>query len=151
MSDSIERRFWKKVRITPGCWTWTAALNNYGYGAIGSGGRGGPTLGSHRVSWEIHNGPIPYNFHVLHKCDNPKCVNPDHLFLGTHAENMADRDAKGRQSRTMGSAHGRAKLTEAQVLAIREDSRLHREISIEYGIDKAVVSRIKRRKLWAHI
>jgi hypothetical protein len=86
---------------------------------------------------------------VLHKCDNRLCVNPEHLFLGTNAVNMADKCAKGRQ--TKGEQHGPAKLTEAAVLAIRSDPRLLRVIAAEYNVQRQTVGKIKNRKLWAHL
>jgi hypothetical protein len=89
-------RFWSKVRITPECWLWTARHTRKGYGMFKQGSL---DRLAHRVAWEEVNGPIPPGLCVLHKCDNPPCVRPDHLFLGTQADNIADRDAKGRQAR----------------------------------------------------
>lgn len=88
-------RFWEKVRKTDGCWEWLAYTCKFGYGRIG--GVRGQVLDAHRVSWELHNGPIPEGICVLHHCDNPPCTNPDHLFLGTLSDNLADMYAKGRQ------------------------------------------------------
>jgi hypothetical protein len=82
-------RFWPKVRKDRGCWVWTGATTTTGYGRLS----GQP---AHRLSWEIHHGPIPAGLFVCHRCDNPGCVRPDHLFLGTHEANMADMVAKGR-------------------------------------------------------
>lgn len=76
-----------------GCWLWIAAAKPPGYGVIGVNGR---CSSAHRVSWQLHNGPIPRGMHVCHRCDVPACVNPDHLWLGSHRENMADMVAKGR-------------------------------------------------------
>lgn len=94
----IEDRFWSQVSQgdVQECWEWQSCLNPNGYGRIGHGGRGGRKCAAHRVSWEIHYGAIPDSLWVLHKCDNPACVNPNHLFLGSHQDNMDDMIAKGR-------------------------------------------------------
>jgi hypothetical protein len=97
----ISERFFTKVsrEDTIACWDWTGAINSAGYGSMLVGSRSDgsrTTMLSHRISWEIHHGPILDGLHVLHHCDRRQCVNPDHLFLGTNKDNMADRDAKGR-------------------------------------------------------
>ncbi len=86
-------RFFHKVDKASDCWGWLAGKDKDGYGKIKVSGK---TVQAHRLSWNIHNGSVPEGVHVLHHCDNPSCVNPDHLFLGTHLDNMHDRDAKGR-------------------------------------------------------
>jgi len=94
--------------------------------------------------WEQERGPIPTGMHVLHKCDVPACVNPDHLFLGTHADNMHDMAVKGRAARIYGRVtYGALRLTDAQVRAIRADTRRHRVIAEEYGIAYKYVSHLK--------
>jgi DNA-binding CsgD family transcriptional regulator len=145
----VSTRFWPKVRKGDGCWIWLGA-NNGKYGHI-------LTYKvmeySHRVSWEIHYGPIQAGMNVLHRCDNPLCVRPDHLFLGTQSDNIKDCVAKGRfaHARARGERHAHAKLTESDVLAIRADSRLQKDIARQHGITQAVVSKIKRRRLWGHL
>lgn len=152
-------RFWKKVNksgrvVRPElghCWEWTACLYHDGYGSLGvkRGGRN-TTARAHRISWELERGPIPTNLQVLHTCDNRRCVNPDHLFLGTHEQNMSDKVAKGRQDR--GEFHGRCKLTHSQVDEIRAryaaGDVLYRELAIEYKISKGQVGMIVRKENW---
>lgn len=144
----LEERFWEKVQQGDGCWEWKAA-RAYGYGRIGAGGTYGPALMAHRVSWEIHYGAIPEGMNVLHHCDNPACVNPEHLFLGTHADNVADKVRKGRGADR--ERHGMARLTEAHVLEIRaavSDGQLLRIVAKRYGISESQVSMIARGLRW---
>ena len=145
---TLKERFEEKYIPEPntGCWLWNANAMPSGYGMIWDGGR---TKGAHRVSYELYKGEIPEGLHVLHRCDVPGCVNPDHLFLGTHAENMRDRNEKGRAVR--GEKHGQAKLTKKDIRDIREDVRSQEVIAVDYGICQAMVSAIKLKKKWAHV
>jgi hypothetical protein len=129
-----------------GCIEWTACKLKGGYGQFKYDGK---VWLAHRFAWMLENGDIPEGMHVLHKCDNPKCVNTYHLFLGTHAQNMADRDDKGRHA--IGEAKKNAKLTESDIVAIRSDDRLLREIAADYGVSQDVISQVKRRKAWRHV
>ena len=100
----IEDRFWEKVSKEDGCWNWVGSTQGFGYGYLHTGDKTNrKPVSAHRYSWALHNGPIPDGLWVLHKCDNPSCVNPDHLFLGDRTDNMRDCAAKGRV-RTVGKS-----------------------------------------------
>ena len=149
----IMERFWNKVNkhAENGCWEWAAGpCGHWGYGGFTIDGR---SMYAHRVSWMFEHGPIPDGLYVLHKCDNPPCVNPDHLFLGTHTDNMRDMVEKGRArgGSLPGESNGQAKLTEADVLAIRADKRTQQAIADEYGVSRRAIGYIKNRKTWTHI
>ena len=144
-------RFWNKVEKTDECWNWTSAKHPKGYGLFSINNR---NQRAHRVSYELCKGKIPEGMQVLHECDNPSCVRPDHLFLGTNADNMADKVAKGRQAHFCpgrGEGHPTSKLTEDQVRAIRASPGPQSRIAIEFGISCGYVSDIRKRKYWAHI
>lgn len=154
-----EVRFWEKVNKTPDCWTWTAALDRRGYGKIYLGNP--KEVLAHRFSWELHNGQIPKGMVVCHKCDNPSCVNPAHLFVGTMKDNTQDMLAKGRHSH--GKAHGdlcRAaenrphKLTPDEVLGIKRELKKgekQRAIARMFGVCQRTVGLIHRGITWTHI
>ncbi len=144
----LEERFSEKfISIgTGGCWPWTAATNYYGYGKI-SVSRSHWDF-AHRVAWPIHYGEIPDNMLVLHRCDNPLCVNPSHLFLGTQNDNLQDMQKKGRKA--CGERHGQAKLSDAQIDEIRSlgGTMLQRDIAEIFGTGRRHVGSIlsgKRR------
>lgn len=136
---TLLERFNKKYMPEPnsGCWLWTGALSAYRYGAIGAG-KLCKLKRANRVSWQLFKGKIPAGLNVLHKCDTPLCVNPDHLFLGTQEDNVHDMENKKRGYHKKGSAHSGAKLIEAEVLAIRktgaknvtEENKLARQYSV---------------------
>ena len=157
-------RFWNKVQKSSGCWLWTGTILHDGYGQF-------DRRRAHRVAWELTNGPIPKGQLILHRCDNPPCVRPDHLFLGTHAENMADMTSKGRgltgsrswlskhgQRAKPGEAHHMAKLTTEQVAEIRElyEPNPHRRPSAvsqralaeRFGVTQQTISRALRGQRW---
>lgn len=124
------------------CWEWTGSRWSNGYGRFCR-----PRYSiAHRVSWELYCGEIPDGMNVLHRCDNPCCVNPSHLFLGTDLDNMRDKVAKERSAR--GEQHGRAFLTEDAVRRIRDDHQAQRKIATEYGVSQSTVSRIKHGEQW---
>lgn len=142
-NPSPEKRFTKSPN---GCWIWKGYTSPGGYGRLWIGGR---YQQAHRVMWMLTYGSIPKGYGVLHKCDTPACVNPNHLFLGTSPENNADRDAKGRTAR--GSQNGRAKLTEKDVCTIRRlRQQGHTTVSLgeEYGVLPAQISKIAKGQRW---
>lgn len=148
---TLEERFWPKVQKTETCWIWTGRPNPGGYGQINSGGKHGWPLLAHRVSYEwAWDAPIPRSICVLHHCDNRMCVRPDHLFLGTRPDNMADKIAKGRQLR--GTDHPLAKLTWEQVAEIKRRYTLggvsYATLGQEYGVDFGRIGRIVRNEAW---
>lgn len=129
-----------------GCWLWTGACDRKGYGKVQVSG---VAWYAHRASFALHRGPIPDGMHVLHKCDTPACINPNHLFIGSNAENHLDKIAKGRHS--FGSKNGQHKLTEAQVADILADQRTQQEIANCYGVHRSTISLIKLRKKWKRV
>lgn len=143
----LEDRFWAKVNKTDGCWLWTGFLGQNGYGRISRGGRYGKDDGAHRISWELHFGPIPDDMWVCHHCDNPACVRPDHLFLGRARDNVADKIRKGRSS--MGHRNAGAKLTQEDVESIRHLAAAgvpQVTIAAKFGVSRSTVSAVVLRQ-----
>lgn len=146
---SIERRFLAKIDKKPdGCWLWTASCFPNGYGQFRVSGweNGGY---AHRAAFLLYVGSIPSGMLVLHTCDVRNCVNPSHLFLGTHADNAQDMSAKGRSSR--GDRSGTAKLSEADARAIITDERSLDVIAEAYGVTYGTISKIKLGTTWSHL
>jgi hypothetical protein len=148
-------RFFSKVAVSDpsDCWEWTGYCVSGGYGTFWYQGK--PQL-SHRVAWELTRGPIPDGMCVCHSCDNPKCVNYlNHLWLGTNLENTQDRDKKNRNINLVGTQHGCAKLTEANVLLIRElyktGNYSHADLGKMFNVDRTNVYSIVNRKTWRHV
>jgi hypothetical protein len=130
------------------CWNWSAGRKNK-YGSICVGRL---MKSAHRVSYEIHCGPIPEGMYVCHLCDNMLCINPEHLFLGTPADNVIDMIRKGRKVIQRGADHGRAKLTEADIIAIRSETMATQQnLADKYGVTPQNISDIKTRKRWSHL
>lgn len=134
-------RFWKQVDKSGKCWTWTGALTYNGYGRFTIGGA---TIRAHRFAYELCRGEITNGLNVCHTCDNPKCVRPDHLFLGTIADNHADRNVKGRQAR--GPRNGSSRLSDAQVRSMRAFDGIftRAELARMFGVSWNCVDRALR-------
>ena len=131
-----------------GCIEWTGALMHQGYGHVHWRGK---VLRTHRASYAAKNGGIPSGVVVCHKCDNPKCINPEHLFLGTPAENSADMARKKRS--TVGERNPRAKLTLAQIQAIRiwaKTGMIHKKIAEKFGVKREAIGLIVRGERWKY-
>jgi hypothetical protein len=156
--SSLANRFLAKIVVGEtlnDCWSWTGSIDNHGYGRIQRGGRDGGILRASRASWIIHFGEPPLGMEVCHECDNPICSNPLHLFLGTHAENMADAARKGRHRKRMligipnnvGESNGKAKLSDGQIFEIRmmvSTGISQRQVADLYGVRQTHISRIIR-------
>lgn len=146
-------RFRRNIRVRgdDACWEWLGARTAAGYGVICLGGRGGKHVYAHRMMWDVANDNDPTGFEVCHRCDNPSCVNPRHLFLGTHAENM--RDCKAKRRHTHGDRHPSAKLNSTQVAEIRElyagGGISQYELAERYGVSRGCIEHIVLRSTWA--
>lgn len=145
--EDLRKRLLAKTRVAEnGCHEWQGyTMKLQGYGQIGFNGK---VLYTHRVAWLLAHSD-PGDQHVLHECDNRRCVNPEHLFLGSIEDNIADMVAKGRQAR--GERNGHAKLTEEDVRAIRASSEPYRVLARRYGVCLATLSMVKTGKNWRHI
>jgi len=150
---SLEERFWEKVNVRDDdeCWEWLATKNQDGYGTFSLFKK---DRKSHRVSWTLHYGDIPEGLCVCHHCDNPSCVNPNHLFLGTHRDNINDREKKGRNKLPLckGEDHGISKLKCDDVKKIRKLYKTgdysQSELGKLFGVSQTNISQIVRRLIW---
>lgn len=159
----LVERFWEKVKRGPGCWEWQGFRVPQGYGTIREAGGGSKKLRAHRVSYQLNVGDIPRGMDVLHKCDNPPCVRPDHLFTGTAKDNYEDCRRKGRTAH--GEKNGRTYLTRRDVIAIRRDyanapmssggkqkrKRTMRALALKYKATERTIRSIVSRSTWVHI
>jgi len=148
----------RTIKNENGCWEWQGCKDSYGYGLIRSYDNSKKNIRTHRLSYEIYNGSIPLGMLVCHTCDNVKCCNPDHLWLGTHKDNNEDARKKGRlkgcTDKQIGENSHRAKLTEIQVIEIRSLLLLGKKdtwLSINFGVHIQTIVAIRTRKTWKHI
>lgn len=154
-TPEIINRFWSKVAVTAQkdlCWIWIAGTRRNGYGLFNF--KRPLNLIAPRVAYFLYYKIDPLDKYVLHKCDNPRCCNPHHLFLGTAKDNTLDMDKKGRRKRKLGEDHWGVKITENIVKDIRlkfSQGKTQQSLSVKYGIDPSNVSLIVSRKTWGHI
>lgn len=147
----IEERFWAKVHKSDGCWEWQGYVGPHGYGQFDFRF----ASRAHRASWILTHGEIPCGLNVLHRCDNKRCVRPDHLFLGTQKDNVIDCSNKGRISR--GEDRPQSKLTEQQVQSIRalyvKGKRGFglRKLAERFGVEPCYIAKIVNRTAWRHV
>jgi len=156
-TPTIEERFWGKVDKSGDCWEWLASKNKEGYGNLWIEAS---IHKAHRYSWELHNGPIPEGgdyrgMCVCHHCDNPSCVNPDHLFISDHKGNMADMSGKDRSNPSKGEYNGRAKLCASTVKLARERYSVggvtHGQLAIIFGVSNSAMGRAIAHKTWRDV
>lgn len=149
----LRERFEEKYLSGAGCWLWTGSKNSDGYGTVRADER---ISLAHRVAWQLAFGLIPNGMCVLHRCDMPACVRPDHLWLGSHQDNMRDRDRKGRSGseKRNGERHGRAKLTEKAIVAIRQAYAMgvsQYALARRFNVNSGTINGIVRRITWVHV
>lgn len=145
-------RFWSKVQKGSGCWEWTGSTTLKGYGQLHLGG-GGSHVAAHRFSWTLAHGPIPSGMIIMHICDNPPCVRPDHLKLGTIAENQADMARKGRAGQR-GERSPVAKLNDDAVRDIRRAAACGTpvaELARRYGVARSLIRGVRNGTRWSHV
>ena len=146
VTRTLRDRFVEKVKKTNSCWNWIANRNKKGYGRFWVNGK---NEFAHRTAWEIAFGKINGDVRVLHRCDNPSCVKPTHLFLGTHADNGLDKARKGRSAK--GEKNGNSKLSVEDVIFIRNSGNSVSELADDFGMDRTQIWNIIKRKQWKHV
>lgn len=143
-------RFEQKIEYEPnsGCWLWAGAADGRGYGFFYNERR---TTKAHRQSWLLFRGEIPRGLCVLHRCDTPACVNPGHLFLGTHADNSLDCALKGRLAKARGEDNARAILSESDVRAILANHQTDSLVATQFGVTDATIAAVRQGRTWRHL
>ena len=152
----LDDRFWRYVEKTDDCWMWVGGSKSQnGYGMIQIDGKRSSKVLAHRLSYEIHKGVIPDGMVVMHNCDNPSCVNPDHLSLGTQSQNIIDAFAKGRKMskppHKFGESHGASKLMESDAIEILKSMEAAKILAAKYGVHKSAIDRLRSGKTWKHL
>lgn len=145
----LEKRFWSKVNILndDSCWEWIAGLTTHGYGNFKYLYK---SISSNRMVWFLLTGEFP-DLHVLHTCDNRKCCNPKHLFLGTNLDNIQDRVSKNRSVRLSGEKNGFSRLTNNDILFIRDSNLNNNDLALKYKVSNRTIRDIKSHRSWKHI
>lgn len=147
-NDTLLERFMSKVNKSNECWIWTGACNSQGYGTIQTAFK---LSRAHRVSYELFKGPIPAGLWVLHSCDVPGCVNPEHLSIGTAAENAQDMVRKKRNANRSGALHPMAVLSHYDVKSIRASTLPGNNLADIYSVSQATISNIRHKKSWSYV
>ncbi len=148
---SAEDRFNAQVKKTSGCWIWAGCTDKHGYGSFRGEVAGVKFNYAHRYSYALHTGDLLVGLQACHKCDNPRCVNPDHLFAGTAKENTQDMLSKGRHTGPIGTKNGKSILTTEQVQLILSDTRPYAKIAADYGVAASTIGSLKQRVSWKSI
>jgi hypothetical protein len=153
---TLEERFWRNVdkKSDDECWNWKLKPGSKGYGILGAGGKGGKTLLAHRYSYELNKGEIPKGLYVMHMCDNPRCVNPNHLVAGTPKDNTQDALNKNRLKSVFvdGENHKLAKLTNEQVLYIKNNTEIKSfKLAEMFNVSKQIICDIRKNRRWKEI
>jgi hypothetical protein len=154
--STLEERFWRFVdkKSEDDCWHWTGQRLSNGYGRISLGAKKDGSEGAHRVSWKLHNKKdIPDGMYVMHKCDNPSCVNPHHLLVGTPKENTQDMIRKGRKKTVapLGEGNGKSLLDAEKVRLIRSSTLSHAALGKQLGVSSNCVRGVRTGRTWSHI
>lgn len=149
ITDAVVERFWQQVQKTDTCWIWTGS-NTRGYGVMAMNGA---MYRVHRFSWELHNGPIPKGLMVCHRCDNPSCVRPDHLYAGSAKQNMHDCLSRGRYPYRFALENPKSKLTPNDVRMIREvyPTVQAPQLARRYGVHKKTIYDVIHRRSWLSV